>query len=262
MRSLIRLQYLEEHVACKHYRKSARTGFYLKKYHQGQDFELILKEEFAVFFLIRGEMEEISTGNAAIPVTANEMCSLNRRNRYNFNVLMDSELVILFFDFPKIQCDQFSLQKLEPFVPHFSIDVRVLPMLEPVKSFVENMIFYLSKKMYCLHMHDLKESEWFFILRGFYTKEESAYFLEPVIQNLNSFEFLVRSNLKKVSTVNELASLCNMTQKTFTRKFVKSFNSTPKQWLLQEKARLADKHEDDSVSSAFYFDKHFNSPFE
>jgi AraC-like DNA-binding protein len=261
MKSLIRLQYLEEHVACKHYRKSARTGFYFKKYHKGQDFELILKEEFAVIFLIRGELEETLSGNSTIPILMNEMCSLNRRNRYNFNVLEDSELVILFFDSPKIQCDQFSLQKLEPFVPHLSINVRVLPMLDPVKSFIDGMIFYLSKKMYCLHMHDLKESEWFFILRGFYTKEESAYFLEPAIENLNSFEFLVRSNLKKVNTVNELASLCNMTQKTFTRKFVKSFNSTPKQWLMQEKARLENR-EENPVSAAFSFNKHLNIPFE
>lgn len=260
MRSLIRLQYLEEHVACKHYRKSARTGFYFKKYHKGQDFELILKEEFAVIFLIRGELEEISSGNSAIIIKANEMCSLNRRNRYNFNVLVDSELVILFFDYPKIQCDQFSLQKQEPFVPHLKINARVLPMLEPVKNFIDGMIFYLSKKMYCLHMHDLKESEWFFILRCFYTKEEAAYFLEPVIENLNSFEYLVRSNLKKVNTVNELASLCNMTQKTFTRKFVKSFDSTPKQWLMQEKAKLANS-EENVVSSPFYFDKHLNIPF-
>ena len=84
-------------------------------------------------------------------------------------------------------------------------------------------------------MHNLKESEFFFILRAFYEKEKIACFLSPVIFNQNDFKSMVLTKYTNTCSVEELASKCNMTSKTFTRRFKEQFNTTPYQWLMKQK---------------------------
>ena len=102
-------------------------------------------------------------------------------------------------------------------------------------NFLNTMQIYLDKKMLCKHLQGLKQSEFFFIMRGFYTKEENAMFFFPVIETRNSFKMLVREKAENVKTTKDLAAACNMTTKTLTRRFKETFNDTPKQWLLTRK---------------------------
>lgn len=53
-------------------------------------------------------------------------------------------------------------------------------------------------------------------------------FFYPVIEAKNSFNLLVREKFKNVETVKDMATACNMTTKTLTRRFKEAFNVTPK----------------------------------
>lgn len=168
------------------------------------------------------------------------MYSLGQGWNISANVLEDCEFLILVFDTPPIRCDEFSMISLKKYYkPEMDKCVRMLPIKKEIASFICNIVFYLDNKMYCKHLQDIKQSEWFFLMRAFYTKEENAMFFAPLIEDKNDFILLVKEKAKKISTVNELAEACNMTTKTFTRNFKKYFNSTPKQWLqIQKKQEI------------------------
>lgn len=232
------LLYLDEHVACENYIQNFKTGFLLKEYSMSEFFLMNLDSEFSVIFMMKGRIKITDSSNESLTVKANEMCSFLSYNEYRVEVLKDAKFIICFFEKPKILCDQFSISKLATYYTQKNKTIRNLQMVAPIKAFVKNMEFYLVNKMYCRHLHDIKESEWLFLMRGFYPKEEAANFLGPVIETLNTFKNIVKSNYMNVSTVTELAEICNMSTKTFSRRFQKEFNETPKQWMLKEQAKL------------------------
>jgi len=54
---------------------------------------------------------------------------------------------------------------------------------------------------------------------------------------MGEFKKIVFSRYTKTCNVEQLASMCNMTTKTFTRRFKEQFNTTPYQWLMEQKNR-------------------------
>ncbi|MGC3977945.1 MAG: helix-turn-helix transcriptional regulator [Paludibacteraceae bacterium] len=270
------LLYLDEHRACSNYISDFFSGFSYKQY--GCDFELklALKKQFAVIFMQNGVLEVISDLNEIRSVHTNEIALLNYEKNYTCKMLEDSVFTLLYFDYPKIKCDKYSLLSLGTYNKQkLEEDIRILPMKNPLKAFVDNMNIYLKNNMICRHLHDLKESEWLFLMRGFYTKEESAYFLEPVISSLNDFVTVVKENYLLCESIKDLAEKCNMSEKTFTRRFKEHFNDTPKQWVMREKAKYIKSELDHSnlnikeIANKFgfsspahlnnYFKKQFNT---
>ncbi|VBB43334.1 putative Transcriptional regulator, AraC family [uncultured Paludibacter sp.] len=269
------LLYLEEHTSCQHYISDFTSGFSLKKYESGKELSISLKKQFLVIFMQIGELEIVSELGEIKKICADEVCLLDYEKEYSCKVIKNAVFTLLYFEYPKIKCDKYSLLSLAKDKKELEDDIRILPILEPLKIFIENLNLYLKNKLMCRHLHDLKESEWLFIMRGFYTKQESVYFLEPVIDSLNDFVTIVKENYLQCNSVSELAEKCNMSEKTFTRRFKDYFKDTPKQWMLNEKAKYIKSELENSnlnvkeIANKFgfsspahlnnYYKKHFNT---
>ncbi|MFV0471513.1 MAG: helix-turn-helix transcriptional regulator [Paludibacteraceae bacterium] len=233
-----KLLYIDEHTTCKHYIKEYNSGFWEKKIKRNAKFTLRLKKQFAIIFLSAGELEITSELGETKIIGSEQQCLLDYEQDYVCSLNRTSFFTILFFEHPKILCDKFSLLELNNYKKKSDDDIRILPMNSVLKQFIEHLGAYLRSKMMCQHLHDIKESEWLFILRGFYTKEQIAYFLSPIIDSLDDFVVIVKDNHLACNSVKELAEKCNMSEKTFTRRFREHFNDTPKQWMMREKAKL------------------------
>lgn len=233
----VKLLYLEEHTSCKNYISEYASGFSSQKQLKNNILELKPNHQFVVIFMLKGEIEISSELGENKKINTGSFALLNYETKYTCQVLNDAEFTMLYFEKPRIKCDKYTLLALAEYTKAVKDDIRILKMVEPLNMFINNLMFYLNNKMMCRHLHDLKESEWIFIMRGFYTKEQNAYFLEPIINSLNDFATIVRENYLKCHSVQELAELCNMSEKTFTRRFKEYFNDTPKQWILREKAK-------------------------
>lgn len=70
----------------------------------------------------------------------------------------------------------------------------------------------------------------------FYTKKQLAAFFchSPLVAE--PFERIVLNKYREVGTVSELADLCNMSQRAFSRKFNEHFGEPPYQWLQKKRA--------------------------
>lgn len=230
------VHYIQEHLQCKNYTFSNRSVFKHFSLSGNEKFTVEAKQDYVFVFLLEGSINVSGSYCKNHKLESNYMYSLGREQSFFFDTLTDCKFLLLLFDVPIIKCDQFSMLALkEYFSPADDTCVRVLPIKPQILSFLDNIIFYLENKMYCRHLQEIKQSEWFFLMRAFYSKQENAMFFAPLIEEKNEFVFLVKEKAETISTVNELAEACNMTTKTFTRNFKKYFNTTPKKWLQLQK---------------------------
>ncbi len=229
------LLYVEEHLHCKNYTFDNRSTF--RHFNFSKDSEFTLEcEDYVFLFILKGKISLFCSCIEQFAAEENHMYSLGNNWSYSSKAMEDSEFLILTFDTPHIKCDQFSMISLKQYYkPEEAECVNKLPIRPQLTSFLGNILFYLNNKMYCKHLQDIKQSEWFFLMRAFYTKEENATFFAPLLDGKNDFLYLVKEKAKTINTVNELAKACNMTTKTFTRNFKKYFHTTPKKWLQLQK---------------------------
>ena len=89
--------------------------------------------------------------------------------------------------------------------------------------------------MSCAHLHNLMQREFFFLLRGFYHKQEIAMLFYPIIGKEMDFKDFVMRNYTKVSNIEQLISLSNLGRSRFFTKFNEAFGMTAKQWMLKQK---------------------------
>ena len=230
-----KLLYVHEHLQCKNYLSDDKYTFSKYRLNKGELISINSLNQYLFVFLLSGNLELSHTDGRKIKLEAGKMYSLGFDPSILVNLLRDSLIILLAFDRPQILCDEFNLIGLNKYLPKEDSPVRSLPIKEQMTGFLNTMQMYLDNKMLCRHLQGIKQSEFFFIMRGFYTKEENAMFFYPIIEKNNSFKSLVKEKANGAETVKDLAAACNMTTKTLTRKFKESFNETPKQWLLTRK---------------------------
>lgn len=229
------LLYIEEHLGCENYQSVNKSIFSKHQLKKNEKFRLSMKNEYLFLFVLEGQLFIRDAKNEDISMSQNQMYSLGDNFDGKGFCVENSSFILLAFDRPRIKCDEFSLLKLKKNLPKEDLTVRSLPIKNPIKVFLNGLQLYLDNKMYCRHLQDIKNSEWFFIMRGFYTKEENAMFLYPIIEERNPFMAMILENYKRISSVEELAEVCHVSTKTLTRNFKTTFKMTPKQWLLKQK---------------------------
>ena len=132
-------------------------------------------------------------------------------------------------------CDKFTLQSLTDLCDSLDYDFDSVKIRYPLQPFLELVTYCLNQKMDCGHFHSLLQQELFFLLRGFYKKEELAMLFYPMLATDLPFKYFVTKNYLKVSNVNELISLSEMRKSDFYSKFKRVFGVTAKQWLLKQR---------------------------
>ncbi len=233
--------YLKEHKQYKNQVRENSSSFHHIKLEQNAVFNFGSKDEYVFIFVLEGTIELRCFCNEKYCVKSNEMLSLGYGFDYSGRCLSDVKFVILMFDYLTIECDNLSLMELKNYVADADICFRSLPIVPVMHVFLCQVVSYLENGMCCGHLQDIKMSEWYYILRAFYTEEETAMFLTPLMEEKNYFVSTIKEKYHfGISTVKELADVCNMSPKTLIRKFKKHFKDTPKQWMLkQQKQHIA-----------------------
>lgn len=110
---------------------------------------------------------------------------------------------------------------------------------QSLREYLKSLDIYLQVNAnYCTYLHEIKTEELFFNLHWFYTKEDLAKLLFPIIKNTGSFRRFVIDNCDKVNNVSELIKQSNISKSVFYTKFKKEFGIPAKKWMLN---RLKDK---------------------
>jgi AraC-like DNA-binding protein len=229
------LLYPEEHLTCKNYVSDFHIGFSYRDMERGDKLSFSDKYFNYFLFLLDGEMMASCNEFRNHLCQGGEMVFIAQDSDFSAEAVTDLHYVQLSFDNQFTLCDQMALESLpaDTRPPVFNkLDIR-----PPMRAVLDSVIFYLESKIQCKHLHAIKQKEVFLILRAFYTKEEVARFLAPMLNKNLDFKAFILKHYQEVKTVEELSAMCKMSVRSFNRKFNEYFNDSPYSWMLKQKSR-------------------------
>jgi AraC-like DNA-binding protein len=150
--------------------------------------------------------------------------------------LQDSALLVLTFDVLRNVCDKVMLHSYRSLSSQMAYSFSPTPIRFPLTSFIDLLVTYLNGGIDCEHLHEIKEKEFFLVLRRCYSKEEIIHFLEPIIGDSDFKGFIQHNNLE-VESVTELVDMSGMGRTAFDSKFREVFGMSARQWMLQQTAK-------------------------
>lgn len=228
------MYYVNEQCKLENHQLEINSIISHRRLRSNDKYEMHAPNQYSFIFLLSGNLRLRGEGFDGI-AEENNMYSIGYDVDITLHSLSDTSFLVLRFSDPNVLCDKIEYAELGNYLSDEFSELPSLLMEEPIRLLAQSVVFYLDHKIHSRHLHELKLGEWFFLMRNFYTKKQNAFFFQSIFKQNDSFEMEVREKAKKVTTVNELADACHMSTKTLTRRFKKVFNTTPKQWLLQQK---------------------------
>ena len=230
------LLYAEEHLSCPNYRKEEQRGFYYHETARSESFTIDNNNSDCGLFLIEGELILNLAEYDGLKIGRRQMLYIPQNGGGTVEAVSDAKWLLLYWDTVVNPCDKLFLSLLSVRKEEIDEKDRILPVNEPVMNLLDTVPLYVQSGLLCKHMHLLKQQELFIVMRGFYTKKQLAAFFchSPLVAE--PFERIVLNKYREAGTVSELADLCNMSQRAFSRKFNEHFGETPYQWLQKKRA--------------------------
>lgn len=232
----MKLFYAEEHFSCGNYISDEVASF---KHFSVKTGDVIPKVNSAynyLFFVRKGKVK-VACNEYQKEFCEGELFFVPKSAETTGLALAETDIVVHLFDNLVNLCERYHLERLEKYTRGIEYVFKAEKINEPISSFLDNMLFYLEKRMLCKHMLEVKQTELFMLFRGFYTKEACASLFYPIICSNIDFKALVLSNYKKAKTVQDLADACCLSLTTFNRKFKMFFSDSPYHWMLEQRSK-------------------------
>ena len=230
-----KLLYIEEHLSCQNYMTTVETGFKYLEFTPNTIFEEENATKNYLLFFLEGNFTVSCNQFHNRAFHAGDMIVIPRSSRLKGITETDSIVLSMFFDMPEGNCDKLILQSLSGICDKIEYDFSPIKIHYPLTPFLEILTYCIKNGMSCAHFYDLMQREFFFLLRGFYEKQEIATLFHPIIGKEMDFKDFVMHNHTKVDNIEQLISLSNMGRSRFFSKFNEVFGMTAKQWMLKQR---------------------------
>lgn len=217
-----------EHLSCHHYATHANSGWILvdgteQQLHQGET------EYHSILFCTKGSIR-LATGDDLCELQVGQMKFIPRGSAVHAYLSSDGELLSAYFDVIDFLCDKISLQQLKELKETVAYNPNPLEVRGAIPSMLTTLKVYLQDKALCAYLHELKVKELFWNLRAYYSREELAAFLSPVL-GVSKFHNEVINAFTCNIRVADLAERVYMATSTFYKQFREEFGEPPEQWI-------------------------------
>lgn len=217
-----------EHLSCHHYATQAYTGWILvngseQQLYQGET------EYHSVLFCIQGSAR-LASGDELCELQVGQMKFIPRGSSVHAALSRDCMLLSAYFDVIDFLCDKLSLQQLKELKETVAYNPDPLEVRGAIPSMLATLKVYLQDKALCAYLHELKVKELFWNLRAYYSREELAAFLSPVL-GVSKFHNDVVNAFTCNAKVSDLAKRLYMATSTFYKQFREEFGEPPEQWI-------------------------------
>lgn len=217
-----------EHLSCHHYATLANSGWILvdgteQQLHQGET------EYHSILFCTKGSIR-LATGDDLCELQVGQMKFIPRGSAVHAYLSSDGELLSAYFDVIDFLCDKISLQQLKELKETVAYNPNPLEVRGAIPSMLTTLKVYLQDKALCAYLHELKVKELFWNLRAYYSREELAAFLSPVL-GVSKFHNEVINAFTCNIRVADLAERVYMATSTFYKQFREEFGEPPEQWI-------------------------------
>jgi AraC-like DNA-binding protein len=236
---------LKEQVDKKQLLSDYNIEFHFRKERKGKSIQIKEKNMNHLLFLLEGEI------NVSYHEFRNHLCS---RGEMIFipqdsitvaEAFSEIKYLLLSFNNQVVLNEEMGWNELREYDNERDV-FHMLEIRPPLMDVIESITFYQKSKISSPILNEMKEKEIFLMLKVFYSKQEVARFLKPLLKQDMDFKAYVIKHYINAKNVEELAKLCDLSVRSFTRKFKQHFNNSPYCWILRQKANqikilLADK---------------------
>jgi AraC-like DNA-binding protein len=230
------LFYLEDHTSCHRYKSDFQRGFKFSEMKAGQTLEMVDSAYNHLLFLKEGLLDLSCNEFSNRKIKKQECILIPKAAMTSGKALVDSVLLVMTFDVLQNVCDKVMLSSYRSIQGQHTYNFTPTPVRYPLTSFVELLINYLKGGIDCEHLHEIKEKEFFLVLRRCYSREEIMNLLHPII-GISDFKSFILQNYSGVESVSELADLSQMGRTAFDIKFREVFGMSARQWMLGQMAK-------------------------
>lgn len=227
---------MREHLSCSNYQMNLDIGFSFHELHKDDVYQIDNSKSSCVLFVIQGQVN-LDLGECyGLQMIEKNMLYIPQNVKAQIKSITDSICMLLFLDKNVNVCDKLFLGSLSIKGHDNDTNGAALPIRRPVMKVLESVNLYMGARMFCRHMHLLKQQEFLLVLRGFYTKKELAAFFVESPRIGQPFERFVLDNYKKTNSIKKLANLYHISERSFNRKFHSCFGESPYKWIQKKKA--------------------------
>lgn len=228
-----KLYYKNEHIGCSKYKTKEEATFYFEEPKGSKN---IFQEETCknnlMIFVISGTIKIKSHYFKNKIICEGEMFTIPKDFAYRITTSDETRLLFFYFDSPSSSCSKQVLNSYRKLVLDSEYKGTSLPIKQSINEFITLLDTYLTAGASCAHLHDLKKEELFLNLRWFYSKEDLAHLMYPILKHTCSFRRFVLDNCEKVNNVSEMIEYSNLSKSVFYEKFKKEFGISAKQWMV------------------------------
>jgi AraC-like DNA-binding protein len=223
--------YSEEHFGCPNYRHEVTIGFKYREFPHGSLISFDDLSTNIIVFMMKGVLKCDCCNDGISQINAGQMIFLPAKSMCNLNFEAGSAIVSLAFEKCSFVCHTKPLHDLRKLVPYVNNFSNVLHINSQLQAFLDLLTMYLRNGVSCVAFHNLKIDELFILFRHFYSKEQLAVFMAPMLGASQEFRLnclRMRSNSRNIT---ELVSMSGMSKTKFYDKFRKEFGDVnPKKW--------------------------------
>ena len=217
-----------EHLSCHHYAAHANSGWLRvdgsdKRSYRG------MTEYHSILFCTKGSVR-LAISDELWELHEGQMKFIPRGTSVTAIFSDDGELLDAYFDVIDFICDKISLQQLQELRQKVAYAPEPLEVRGAIHSLLGTLAIYLDDKALCAYLHELKVKELFWNLRAYYSREELAAFLWPILGE-SKFHSDVISAFTCNAKVSELAERVYMSTSAFYKRFREEFGTSPEQWI-------------------------------
>lgn len=225
----------EIHQSCPRYQPSSKLGFRYHKTITGGIKQNVTCDYNLIIFLLAGKLTVRCGFADEMTLINNEMCFIPIGEC--FDICYDANIILITCSFERINdtCNKFIFETYEEDFPYVEYRFDKYSIRPCLREYLSLLSIYVSDKLWCQHLQDLKKEELFIILRCYYTKLEIYRFLQPILGREIDFKLMILNNYQRVSTVAELIALSNMSKSLFCAFFKRHFGISAKQWMIERK---------------------------
>lgn len=260
------ISYQEEQTACSQYSPDTRVWFKYIEMDKGDIFSIDDKMVKHMLFFLSGVVKVRYNEFSDTVFNAGEMIFLPQSADCSGEALTKCSFIVHIYDAPVRLCDRGGLNSIIGHSQCVQYEFVSLPIHGLLNNYLLLLKSYLTEGVNCRHMHEIKQTELFLILRALYTTDELAQLFFPILGASMDFRGMVMAHYPDARTARELAYICRYSEGHFNKLFLAEFGEPPYRWMQKQKSKhiIGRLHQSDvslkEIADEFNFtsQSHFN----
>lgn len=229
--------YCNEHNECINFVTDVNTWFQCLEIQQDELFDVKNKQHKHIFFFLEGSADVSYNEFPYKTFSAGEMIFLPKAADCKGKALTKCRVILLVYNNPIKFCGNTWLNAISTYAKNVKYEFKSLPINHVLSQYLDLLQQYLTDGINCLYLHEIKQKEFFLLLKAYYDKEDLAQFFYPMIGQSIPLRNKVMENYLSVRSVKELANICSYSERHFNTLFIDEFGEPPYQWMQKQKSK-------------------------